>query len=374
MPGAATSRTPAACSILLPMRPSSPYFVNAAVDVLFIGGLSIATALAFWALEASGRPLPGPELALGLAWVVNWPHFSASSYRLYHSKSNLAQYPVTAVAVPLLLVAGVVGALLAPQTAGSAMIKLYLLWSPFHFSGQSRGVTLIYARRLGLSLSRLDRAACSGFFYASYFRLILGQESATGLEFLGGLSYPIFGVPSWLASGAQALEILFGIVALVLLARHGAVAGWPRVPILLLPALTQFVWFEAGSRIPAFNALVPFFHSLQYLLIAWAMQLRERKESVTPSIEGHFVRRETIRWWILNVAGGAALFWALPAATKGMGIPAASGTPILFAAVQIHHFFVDGVIWKLRNPRVASPLLVNLSEPEAFRTAPGSAV
>ena len=23
-----------------------------------------------------------------------------------------------------------------------------------------------------------------------------------------------------------------------------------------------------------------------------------------------------------------------------------------------HHFFVDGVIWKIRNPKVASPLLV----------------
>ncbi|HEV3027136.1 MAG TPA: hypothetical protein VG457_06155 [Planctomycetota bacterium] len=356
------------------MRPTSPYFVNAPVDILFIGGLSIATALAFWGLESAGRPLPGAALALGLAWVVNWPHFSASSYRLYHSKSNLAQYPVTAIAVPLLLVAGVVGALLAPQTAGSAMIKLYLLWSPFHFSGQSRGVTLIYARRLGLSLGRLDRLACSGFFYASYFRLILGQESATGLEFLGGLGYPLFGVPAWLASGAQALEVLFGIAVLLVFARHGAVAGRLRLPILLLPAVTQFVWFEAGSRIPEFNALVPFFHSLQYLLIAWAMQLRERKETVSPAIDGHFVRRETARWWILNVAGGAALFWALPAAATWVGVPSSSGTPILFAAVQIHHFFVDGVIWKLRNPRVASPLLVNLSEPEAFRPAPGSAV
>ena len=30
------------------------------------------------------------------------------------------------------------------------------------------------------------------------------------------------------------------------------------------------------------------------------------------------------------------------------------------AAVQLHHFFVDGVIWKLANPRVRSPLMANV--------------
>jgi hypothetical protein len=32
------------------------------------------------------------------------------------------------------------------------------------------------------------------------------------------------------------------------------------------------------------------------------------------------------------------------------------------AGVQIHHFFVDGVIWKLKRKTVASPLMVNISE------------
>jgi len=39
-------------------------------------------------------------------------------------------------------------------------------------------------------------------------------------------------------------------------------------------------------------------------------------------------------------------------------VPLALATGVLTAAVQIHHFFVDGVIWKLRNPRVANPLTV----------------
>jgi hypothetical protein len=55
----------------------------------------------------------------------------------------------------------------------------------------------------------------------------------------------------------------------------------------------------------------------------------------------------------LNIAIGALLFWVLPRAVHHLGgVPMGFTVPVLGAAVQIHHFFVDGVIWKLRNPRV----------------------
>src|SRR5882672_2050583 len=339
------------------MPSRSPYFVGPVVDTALIGGLSILTALGFWALQASGHALPGPPLAAGLAWVVNWPHFSASSYRLYHTKANIAQYPVTALAIPALITMAVVGSFFAPTTAGAALIKLYLLWSPYHFSSQSLGITLIYARRAGLVIGRLERYVAAMFFFAGYFRLVFNQESATGVEQLGAIGYPLFGVPPWLAEGALGIQLIFGLGLLVLLARRGATS-----PIIFLPALTQLVWFEAGARIPQYNWLVPFFHSLQYLLIAWAMQLKERRNAVGAAPPARFVLRESLRWAALNVAGGAFLFLLLPGAARLAGVPAVAAVPILFAAVQIHHFFVDGVIWKLRNPRVGPSLLVDLRD------------
>jgi hypothetical protein len=35
---------------------------------------------------------------------------------------------------------------------------------------------------------------------------------------------------------------------------------------------------------------------------------------------------------------------------------------VTIAVVQIHHFFVDGVIWKLKRKTVSSPLMVNLGD------------
>ena len=46
----------------------------------------------------------------------------------------------------------------------------------------------------------------------------------------------------------------------------------------MLPAVAQAVWFVPvvpGRGRRNFVALVPFFHSLQYLLIAWGVQMKE---------------------------------------------------------------------------------------------------
>ncbi|MBI3894121.1 MAG: hypothetical protein HY303_21590, partial [Candidatus Wallbacteria bacterium] len=91
------------------------YFVNAFVDHAVIGGVSIAA----WALLAtchSGERTPAVfGLSAALLWVCNWPHFAATSYRLYHSPDNVRQYPMTALAVPWLVLAGVAGALASPE-------------------------------------------------------------------------------------------------------------------------------------------------------------------------------------------------------------------------------------------------------------------
>lgn len=334
----------------------SPYFVNVWVDVTLIGGLSILTALVFWACTRAGIPTPGPSLSIALAWIVNWPHFSASSYRLYRSRANVLQYPMTSLAIPLLVGCAVVGSFLSPQTAGAALIKLYMLWSPYHFSGQSMGLSLLYARRNGATLGPWERGALSTFYNATWFALVLRRESATDPDMLGDILFPSLGIPSRLADAADVILAISGMVLL-------AVAIRRRLPFMvLLPALTQLVWFQGGARLLTYNFLVPFFHSLQYLLIVWAMQLSERKGETGASGSAAFIGRETLKWMAINIAGGAALFWLLPRLGTLAGRPLQVSLPIFFAAVQIHHFFVDGVIWKLRNPAVRSPLLVDLDD------------
>jgi hypothetical protein len=131
--------------------------------------------------------------------------------------------------------------------------------------------------------------------------------------------------------------------------------------MFLLPAVAQFIWFVPGSMVASFQEFVPFFHSLQYLLIAWAMHLFERFES--QRARGAFVLTESAKWSIANFIGGSVLFYFLPMFGAWAGsVPLAFATGVVISGVQIHHFFVDGVIWKLKRKTVVSPLLMSLSD------------
>ena len=115
------------------------YFVNAPVDALLIGGLSILAFLGMGAAQKfSSQPMQWAAVVATLTWLCNWPHFAATSYRLYHSQENIAQYPLTALVIPVVMVATIIASLAAPYAIAPYFVKLYLIWSPYHYSGQDR--------------------------------------------------------------------------------------------------------------------------------------------------------------------------------------------------------------------------------------------
>lgn len=356
------------------------YFVNAPVDYALIGGVSILT---FLLLAVVGTKVPIEFVwttAAVLAWGVNWPHFAATSYRLYHVRSNVDQYPVTALVVPLLLTVAVVGSFLSPEGAAPWLVKLFIIWSPYHFSGQSVGITLIYARRAGFKIGKWERLAISGFIFSTFLVQTAATETGQGTNQFYSVTYPTIGLPLWVPSVLRVWMCVCAFAFVVFAIRWSIQNRKLLPPIVLLPALAQFVWFVPGWKVPAFNTFVPFFHALQYMLIAWFMHLGERhaehRSQEAPRMAGRplgFIFRESMRWAAVTLVGGIVLFWLLPkiGASVGFGLPFA--TAVILSAVQIHHFFVDGVIWKLKNPKVASPLLGNvkdlLVERDAGRTA-----
>jgi hypothetical protein len=342
--------------------------VNGPIDFALIGGASILTFILLRAFHDGTPSETVYQIAGVLVWLINWPHFSATSFRLYHSRANIRQYPVTAVVIPLLVLAAAVGAFLSPEEMAPWLVRLFLLWSPYHFSGQSLGISMIYARRAGLRLDPWERLAFSGFIFGTFLYQTSSAESGTAQLQFYGINYSPLGLPTWLAAGFRIWIILCAalLIAWVLKIRYRE-GRWPPA-IVLLPAGTQFVWFVLGAGLPSFNEFVPFFHGLQYMLVAWLVQLKERQERQERWEPGgrnpspRFVINESLRWYLINLLGGVALFWLLPRAGQVAGFSLAFSTAILIAAVQIHHFFVDGVIWKIRNPRVALPVMGNVAD------------
>jgi hypothetical protein len=431
-------------------RPDVPrkqplYFINAPLDYLLVGGLSIlAFCFICWKyglhdprIDPSVRTATDPVVLLGqrLLWVCNWPHFAATSYRLYHSRDNIKQYPLTALVIPWLIMAGVFGSVIYPDTIAPIFILSFLLWSPYHFSGQTVGVSLIYARRAGFQVGKVERLALSTFVFGTY--LFTTIDSHTGTQPMSpyfGIPVYSLGLPAWMTVVSETTMYFAGLILLFSVVRWCLMNNRVLPPIVLLPAAAQFVWFVASRQWPTFNEFVPFFHSMQYLLIAWSMQLKEKMDveqqrphqprtgpgqvlwagatvamavlmffylpwpetlavayraliigavfavyaGASLQLDGrgvkpskHYVLFETLRWWELNIFYGALLFFFFPLVlVKIWHVREALALGVTAAAVQIHHFFVDGVIWKLKRKTVASPLMVNIDE--LLRPAAGS--
>jgi hypothetical protein len=69
---------------------------------------------------------------------------------------------------------------------------------------------------------------------------------------------------------------------------------------------------------------------------------------------------EALRWAVRNIAGGAFLFFGIPTLLGLFSVPVPIAFAAVSAAINIHHFFVDGVIWKLRTASTASALMTNV--------------
>ncbi len=336
------------------------YFAHPLVDFLAVGGASIFIFFIFLTTKSLGSS--AVPIAYILSWVVNYPHFAATNYRLYGSRESIAQYPITAYGSPLLVLAFVAGSLLSPAVIAPAFVKLYLLWSPYHFSGQSVGITMVYAHRAGIKIEGIYRKALSFYIYGSFILMSARSEVGLGSQQYHGVHYPLLGLPAEMASVVYwiwiACAAVFCFFVLAWSLQNRRLFPW----IVLLPGMAQLVWFVIGPSIAAFYIFVPLFHALQYLFIAWLFQLKDKKDREGEAESGKkIIFMETAKWGIVIFVMGAFLFEGLPRWTgKLTGVPLDVAMGVVLAAVQVHHFFVDGVIWKLRNKNVSSPLMMDL--------------
>ena len=292
---------------------------------------------------------------------INFPHFSATVYRLYQDTDNIRQYPVTACVLPIVIIGAIIACLWQPKVIVPPFLLLYFLWSPYHYCGQTVGITMIYAKRSGFVIGRRERIALSGFIFSAFVYGISRVTQDDGMYFYG-MTVPTLSVPSWVSAGALA-TMCTGIIFFAAFVLTWSTAQRRLLPpIVLLPAATHLVWFVAAANAKAFLLLVPLFHSLQYLLIAAVVQLQLRIGIIDGEHSWRRIKVETFRWWLRNVLGGVILFIGIPVLLSWLPLSFLTIAGIIAAAVNIHHFFVDGVIWKLRDPATSAALMMNVRE------------
>ena len=134
-------------------------FVGPVFDLMLIGGgLSLLTIGVLTAAGYVGRGSMPTELMLTVVFLCNSTHFAASTVRLYSKPGSFQDLPTMTMLVPLISVAVLTVGLIFADVIGSAIYKLYLTWSPYHYAAQTYGLAAMYAVRSGCKLTASPRS------------------------------------------------------------------------------------------------------------------------------------------------------------------------------------------------------------------------
>jgi tetratricopeptide (TPR) repeat protein len=295
-----------------------------------------------------------------LALFFNYPHYMATIYRAYHRAEDFEKYRVFTVHITALV--------LLTLFLSHFWIRLlpwiftiYLTWSPWHYSGQNYGLFMMFARRAGANPGKAERRALYGAFVVSYLVLFLSFHTGPSAD-------PLFlslGIPAVVSRWEQIILIVaFVVLSAFGLSRLARETGWRK----LVPSCTlfssQFLWFLLPSAISLVKGLeipqsrystgiLAVMHSAQYL---WITSYYARREATNDSTGGRNWR--PFAYFAVLIIGGIALFVPGPwLASRAFHHDFTASFLIFTALVNIHHFILDGAIWKLRDGRIANLLL-----------------
>jgi hypothetical protein len=352
-------------------------------DLFF--GCGLIYCLAFGVLALAGpqvRELVPMDLTPLVLLVSGVPHYGATLLRVYQRREDRQRYALFGTWASLLVLAAfVVG--VYELAVGSFLVTLYITWSPWHYSSQNYGIAMMFLRRRQIEVTSTAKQFLKWSFNLSFLLTFFALHGAgpevayAPLEYARSAYTPmrpwipyevlrvavplVLGIylaclagtwfalrragirdllPSFLLIGSQALWFTVPMVA-----RHaGVLQGLD--PLSTRHATYVFIWIAMA-------------HSVQYV---WITSYFARRSPNPPTQTGYLARV-----WI----AGAGI-WAVPALLFAPGVLGFGGVPydaglatLVASAVNIHHFILDGAIWKLRDGVIAKILLRGQTDSES---------
>jgi uncharacterized membrane protein len=178
-----------------------------------------------------------------LALGFNYPHYMATVYRAYHTRSDFAKYRVFTLhitaALALVAVVSHVWTAIVPW-----IFTLYLTWSPWHYTGQNFGLAMMFARRNGIEPTARERRQLYAAFLASYALLFISFHTGPSADPL----IRSLGISLSVAAPVRTLLLIaFGGLAVVTMGQWIRRAGAPASLAPFVLVLTQATWFVAPA-------------------------------------------------------------------------------------------------------------------------------
>jgi len=359
------------------------YLFHPVTDFLLAGGGSVLVAApVFWLIRDKVAAYPTATwLGLMLSVIINYPHF-AHSYQLLYSGIGARIFgsgTPTKVRVKYMW-----AGFIAPSLIGAFLLGTYLsdsvrllgfaanaFWftTGWHYVKQGYGVIIVLSavRRIYFSNVEKKLLLANGYAVWIYSWMALNVELHETTFY--GVKYFTLRLPPFLLTigyfaALLTTAALLGALVYRVLARKQPVS-WNGV-VGYVSSL--YLWVIAFNADPIFTIFVPAFHSLQYMLFVWRYQLN--KAAADASAQGTASSiglievdttspiRRLVQFVCIGLVLGVIGFGALPAFFQVSMAPDAGlwgptvGAFIFVVWINLHHYFIDNVIWRRDNDDV----------------------
>ena len=358
--------------------PRAGYLFGPVFDFLTLGGGSIVICGAIALLLPKGIPSAQQAvLVTTLMMIINQPHF-AHSYQMFYrnfrekafgqsyTRALRLRYILAGLLVPATLFAFLAGAALAQNArllAYGANLMFFLVG--WHYVKQGYGILIVDSVQKRMMFSERAKTILRANGYACWLVAWLALNHAISIRngYIG-LVYFSLPLPTFIYQTAiTVLIVTSASVATVLVQRWRENHGELPWNGLIAYLTTLYLWVVFVRINPLVLAIVPTFHSLQYLAVVWRYQLNAGAQAAA-SAPPLLARLLPAQWssFVFFIALGVFLGflgfyglprsfdWAVPYDRHLLG-----PSLFLFAFyifINIHHYFLDNVMWRRGNPDV----------------------
>lgn len=311
-----------------------------------------------------------------LAFAVNYPHFMLSYQILYvDHRANILKKPSyfwAAIICPIILIAVIMwGFTEATPSIFPLLVQLMYISVGWHYIKQIFGTMVVTSAQKKFYFSPAEKWPLLFNLYSlALLAFISGQRSSSTVSYYD-IKYSLLGLPDWAFYASYVLVGLSLVVFLLATLRRyiktGEIASrWAWVSFAGI-----YAWYLPLMYHPHFFLLIPFFHSLQYLLFVFALKKnlwqQAAPEAAAPQALRAYYIKQCFFYFIPAVVLGFLMFWGFPSLANYYLVSSQSPNltlwgPSIFLAVfnlflNLHHYFIDNVIWRRDNEQLRKALL-----------------
>jgi len=281
--------------------------------------------------------------------LFNYAHFASSAVRLYTKPGDVPHRAFASYGLPGIALFVTTVCIMWPELLGKHLWALAETWSPYHYAAQAYGLALMYCFRSGCILNKFEKRLFWGICMLPFVRAFLLAETSGLAWFVDVQAYP--GLADGLQKAGIALAVLiFALPNIVFFMLQDRGKTLPLIAWLIVA--TNGLWWVTLSYSDAwFWATI--FHSLQYLVIICIVHTQDKMKQ-PGNTAGPFFHVST--FYVASFFLGMFLFLIWPQMYGWAGFNLENSILIVWGTVNLHHFIVDGYIWRsTKKPKPGSP-------------------